>query len=90
MNHKIYSWYLMDQHLLFLKESAKVMKHQQDSWVISETRSLMINTSKCEGRSRDYWRYSMYEPPFKINRFNKFRSSILVVDIKQIRVSEVL
>ena len=57
MNHKIYSWYLMDQHLLFLKESAKVMKHQQDSWVISETRSLMINTSKCEGRSQDYWGY---------------------------------
>ena len=55
MNHKIN----LINHLLFLKGSEKVVKHQLDIWVISETRSLMINRSECERTSGASHRYSM-------------------------------
>ena len=43
------------KHLLLLKESAKLTKHQLDVKVISETKSVKIETSKGEGRLGDYW-----------------------------------
>ena len=55
--HKVH----LINHLLFLKGSTKMTntKHQLDIQVISETKSLKIETSKCERRSGDYWRYCM-------------------------------
>ena len=55
MNHRIKSM----NNFLLLKGSAKLVKHQLDIQVISETKSLKIETSKGEGRSGDYWRYSL-------------------------------
>ena len=45
--------------MLLLKGSTKVAKHQRDTQVISETKSLKIEMSKCEGRLGESWRQFM-------------------------------
>ena len=39
------------------KDQQTLVKNQLDIQVILQTKSLKIETSKCEGRTGNYWRY---------------------------------
>ena len=46
----------LDEPPAVAKRISILVKHQPDIQVILDTKLLKIETSKCEGRSGDYWR----------------------------------